>query len=86
MRSVFLWRIVTFIIYSFARCVSASSDDNDVNQNNEDEEEEVVAPKKRASKKAEETAVPKADLANVLAVWGNDDDEDEAEKCRTAIA
>ena len=40
MRSVFLWRIVTFIIYSFARCVSASSDDNDVNQNNEDEEEE----------------------------------------------
>lgn len=43
----------------------------------EDEEEEVVAPKKRASKKAEETAVPKADLANVLAVWGNDDDEDE---------
>ena len=41
MRSVFLWRIVTFIIYSFAIIhVSASSDDNDVNQNNEDEEEE----------------------------------------------
>jgi hypothetical protein len=43
----------------------------------EDEEEEVEAPKKRASKSTEETAVPKADLANVLAVWGNDDDEDE---------
>ena len=41
MRSVFLWRIVAFIIYSFAIInVSASSDDNDVNQNNEDEEEE----------------------------------------------
>ena len=41
MRSVFLWPIVAFIIYSFAIInVSASSDDNDVNQNNEDEEEE----------------------------------------------
>ena len=38
MRSVFLWRIVTFIIYSFARCVSASSDDNDVKESEEDEE------------------------------------------------
>jgi len=43
----------------------------------DEDDEEVEAPKKRASKKAEETAVPKADLANVLAVWGNDDDEDE---------
>lgn len=38
MRSVFLWRIVTFIIYSFARYVSASSDDNDVKESEEDEE------------------------------------------------
>jgi hypothetical protein len=43
----------------------------------DEDDEEVEAPKKRASKKAEETAVPKTDLANVLAVWGNDDDEDE---------
>lgn len=43
----------------------------------EDEEEAVEAPKKRASKAAEETALPKKDLANVLAVWGDDDDEDE---------
>ena len=43
----------------------------------EEEEEEVAAPKKRPSKAAEETAVPKKDLANVLAVWGDDDDEDE---------
>lgn len=43
----------------------------------EDEEEVVEAPKKRPSKAAEETAVPKKDLANVLAVWGDGDDEDE---------
>jgi len=43
----------------------------------EDEEEVIEAPKKRASKAAEEPVVPKADLANVLAVWGDDDDEDE---------
>ena len=43
----------------------------------EDEEEAIEAPKKRASKAAEETALPKKDLANVLAVWGDDDDEDE---------
>jgi hypothetical protein len=42
----------------------------------EDEEEEVEAPKKRPSKAAEETVLPKKDLANVLATWG-DDDEDE---------
>lgn len=42
-----------------------------------DEEEEVEAPKKRPSKAAEETVLPKKDLANVLAVWGEDDDEDE---------
>lgn len=41
-----------------------------------DEEEEVEAPKKRPSKAAEETVLPKKDLANVLAAWG-DDDEDE---------
>ena len=43
----------------------------------EDEEEEVAAPKKRPSKAAEETVLPKKDLANVLATWGDDDDEDE---------
>ena len=43
----------------------------------EDEEEEVEAPKKRPSKAAEEVVPPKKDLANVLAVWGDDDDEDE---------
>ena len=43
----------------------------------EDEEEEVEAPKKRPSKTAEETVLPKKDLANVLAAWGDDDDEDE---------
>lgn len=43
----------------------------------EDEEEEVEAPKKRPSKAAEETVLPKKDLANVLATWGDDDDEDE---------
>jgi hypothetical protein len=43
----------------------------------EDEEEEVEAPKKRASKAAEDVVPPKKDLANVLAVWGDDDDEDE---------
>ena len=43
----------------------------------EDEEEEVEAPKKRSSKAAEETVLPKKDLANVLATWGDDDDEDE---------
>jgi len=43
----------------------------------DEEEEEIEAPKKRASKSTEEPVVPKADLANVLAVWGNDDDEDE---------
>lgn len=43
----------------------------------EDEEEEVEAPKKRPSKAAEETVLPKKDLANVLAAWGDDDDEDE---------
>ena len=43
----------------------------------EDEEEVVEAPKKRASKAAEETAIPKKDLANVLATWGDGDDEDE---------
>ena len=43
----------------------------------EDEEEIVAAPKKRPAKAAEETAVPKKDLANVLATWGDDDDEDE---------
>jgi len=42
-----------------------------------DEEEEIEAPKKRPSKTAEETVLPKKDLANVLAVWGDDDDEDE---------
>jgi Ran GTPase-activating protein (RanGAP) involved in mRNA processing and transport len=42
----------------------------------EDEEEAVEAPKKRPAKKAEE--VPeKKDLANVLAAWGDGDDEDE---------
>ena len=43
----------------------------------EDEEEEVEAPKKRSSKAAEETVLPKKDLANVLATWGDVDDEDE---------
>ena len=43
----------------------------------EDEEEEVEAPKKRASKTTEDVVPPKKDLANVLAVWGDDDDEDE---------
>lgn len=42
----------------------------------EDEEEAVEVPKKRPAKKAEE--VPeKKDLANVLAAWGDGDDEDE---------
>jgi hypothetical protein len=43
----------------------------------EDEEEEVEAPKKRPSKTTEDVVPPKKDLANVLAVWGDDDDEDE---------
>jgi hypothetical protein len=43
----------------------------------EDEEEEVEAPKKRASKTAEDVVPPKKDLANVIAVWGDGDDEDE---------
>jgi hypothetical protein len=43
----------------------------------DDEEEEVVeAPKKRTAKKTEDVVPPKKDLANVLAAWG-DDDEDE---------
>jgi hypothetical protein len=43
----------------------------------DEDDEEIEAPKKRASKKAEEATPQKADLSNVLAVWGNDDDEDE---------
>lgn len=42
----------------------------------EEEEEVVEAPKKRTAKKTEEVVPPKKDLANVLAAWG-DDDEDE---------
>jgi len=43
----------------------------------EDEEEVVAAPKKRASKKAEEVVPVKKDLANVLAAWGDDDDDED---------
>lgn len=43
----------------------------------EDEEEEVEAPKKRAPKAAEEVVPPKKDLANVLATWGGDDEDED---------
>ena len=43
----------------------------------DEDEDEIEAPKKRASKKTEEAVPEKAELANVLATWGNDDDEDE---------
>ena len=43
----------------------------------EDEEEVVEAPKKRASKKVEAVAPEKKDLANVLAAWGDDDDDED---------
>jgi hypothetical protein len=43
----------------------------------EDEEEEVETPKKRPSKAAEEVVPPKKDLANVLATWGGDDEDED---------
>ena len=43
----------------------------------EDEEEVVEAPKKRASKKVEAVVPEKKDLANVLAAWGDDDDDED---------
>lgn len=43
----------------------------------EEEEEEVAAPKKRASKKAEDVIPEKKDLANVLAAWGDDEDDED---------
>ena len=43
----------------------------------EEEEEAVVEPKKRASKKVEAAVPEKKDLSNVLAAWGNDDDDED---------